>query len=118
MSNFDHKRILVCGGRDYINKSKVFQVLNLYTSVQVIIHGAARGADLLAREWAVIHNVPELAFKADWDRYGLGAGPRRNAQMLAEGHPDLVIAFPGGRGTADMIKKARKAGILVIQIGE
>jgi hypothetical protein len=36
--------------------------------------------------------------------------------MLDEGKPDLVIAFPGGRGTADMVKKARRAGVEVVEI--
>jgi predicted Rossmann-fold nucleotide-binding protein len=35
--------------------------------------------------------------------------------MLSEGKPDLVIAFPGGRGTADMIRQAKEAGVPVRQ---
>ena len=41
----------------------------------------------------------------------------RNARMLAEGKPDLVVAFPGGRGTADMVAQARKAGVRVVLAG-
>jgi hypothetical protein len=33
--------------------------------------------------------------------------------MIDEGKPDLVIAFPGGRGAADMVSRAIKAGIRV-----
>jgi hypothetical protein len=33
--------------------------------------------------------------------------------MLDEGRPDLVIAMPGGRGTANMISQAEKAGVAV-----
>lgn len=36
--------------------------------------------------------------------------------MLRDGKPDIVIAFPGGRGTADMICQARAAGIRVEEI--
>lgn len=115
--NFDKHRILVCGGRDYVQKWKIFEVLDLYIGqVKFIIHGAARGADLLAREWALINGVDELSFKADWDRFGLAAGPIRNKRMLDEGHPDLVIAFPGGKGTANMITQAKKSGVTVIKI--
>ena len=46
-------------------------------------------------------------FKADWDKFGRAAGPIRNAQMLREGKPDLVVAFPGGRGTANMVAQAK-----------
>ena len=34
--------------------------------------------------------------------------------MIDEGKPDVVIFFPGGSGTADMIAKADKAGIEII----
>ncbi len=36
--------------------------------------------------------------------------------MIDEGKPDLVIAFPGRRGTADMKARALKAGIAVIEV--
>lgn len=36
--------------------------------------------------------------------------------MLDEGKPHLVVAFPGGRGTADMIDRARSAGVRVMEI--
>ena len=54
-------------------------------------------------------------YPADWDRHGKSAGPIRNRQMLAEGHPDLVVAFPDtvSRGTWDMIGAARHAGVKV-----
>jgi hypothetical protein len=40
-------------------------------------------------------------------------GPIRNKPMLEEGKPDLVVAFPSGRGTANMMKQAREAGVPV-----
>lgn len=54
-------------------------------------------------------------FRADWEQCGRQAGPLRNARMLAEGRPDAVIAFPGGKGTADMVRKARAAGLPVVE---
>src|SRR5258708_15682483 len=33
----------------------------------------------------------------------------RNRDMLCDGKPDLIIAFPGGKGTAGMVDLARKA---------
>ena len=47
-----------------------------------------------------------------------GAGPERNARMLAEGRPDLVVAFPGGTGTADMVRRAKAAGVRVVEVVE
>ena len=87
----------------------------------VIIHGAAKGADELARRWAARNGIPELPFKADWYPNGFGrldrsAGPRRNQRMIDEGKPDRVIGFSGGRGTADMLARARAAGIEVMEV--
>jgi len=54
---------------------------------------------------------------AEWDKFGRRAGPLRNEQMLREGKPDVVVAFPGGRGTAHMVRIAKEAGIDVLEIG-
>src|SRR5690348_8540698 len=61
-----------------------------------IISGAARGVDTVALDWAVINWCPSEEYPADWDTHGKAAGPIRNKQMLEEGKPDLVVAFPGG----------------------
>jgi hypothetical protein len=50
---------------------------------------------------------------ADWNTHGRAAGPIRNQRMLDEVKPELVVAFPGGRGTADMVRRAREAGVNV-----
>ena len=104
------KRILVCGGRDYRNRSKVFETLDAQEGPFVIIHGAARGADTLAAEYARERGVKAEAYPADWKRDGRSAGYRRNERMLRL-RPDLVIAFPGGPGTAHMVEIAQRAGV-------
>ena len=112
-------RVLVCGGRDYLNTEAVWRALNALTRGRdvLIIHGAARGADSLAWGWGLIESKHRpLKFPAQWYVNGVlnrAAGVLRNAQMLREGRPDLVVAFPGGRGTADMRVKAHTAGIPV-----
>ena len=105
-------RVLVCGGRDYTDYRRVQDVLKNW-NITCIIQGEARGADTLARQYAERHRVDVLSFPALWDKHGKAAGPIRNAQMLAEGKPDFVVAFPGGRGTQNMINQAMKAGIEV-----
>lgn len=114
-------RVLVCGGRDFDDYKLIRQALDpLYLADKVdcfaVIQGGATGADKLARDWCVNRGVDYLNFAADWKQYGRAAGPLRNARMIAEGRPDLVLAFPGGRGTADMVAKARAAGIPVRQV--
>jgi hypothetical protein len=122
-------RVLVCGGRGY-DSTKVFNWLEsnlrveigyatgFYThSIDVLIHGGARGADEGAARWGA--SKPDcrvLAFPADWMKHGKAAGPIRNLRMLNEGSPDVVIAFPGGHGTANMIAVAEASGIPIIRV--
>lgn len=108
-------RVLVCGGRDYENFDVVRATLDSLKP-SLIIEGGAAGADYCAAHWATKTGVPIRTFPADWKSHGRAAGPIRNQQMLDEGKPDLVVAFPGGRGTADMIRRARAAGVPVQEI--
>jgi hypothetical protein len=128
-------RVLVCGGRDFDDAARVRQVLDHYHAQRpfsVVIHGAARGADSLAGQWARAWRIPELPFPADWldlktepvvtrrrqdgTPYNALAGLSRNTRMLREGKPTLVIAFPGDDGTADMVRKSHMAKVPVLEI--
>ena len=83
----------------------------------VVIHGAARGVDTQAMIAAqTLPGVKHLPFQADWNAHGRAAGPIRNKRMLMEGKPDLVVAFPGGRGTENMKKQAKDAGVPVREV--
>jgi hypothetical protein len=108
-------KILACGGRSYLNRDRVFRSLDELKPDHVI-HGGASGADSLAGIWARNRGVALTVYKADWEKHGSAAGPIRNQQMLDEGKPDLVVAFPGGKGTADMVKRAKRAGIKIVEI--
>jgi predicted Rossmann-fold nucleotide-binding protein len=105
-------RVLVCGGRHYADADRVNTVLRMDCWPSVIITGGAKGADALAIAWADANAVDTETYLADWN-LGRHAGPMRNQRMLDEGKPDLVIAFPGGRGTLDMVCRAIAAGITV-----
>ena len=109
-------RVLVCGGRDYDNRELVFAFLEMLHP-SVIIQGEASGADKLAKEWAMLHDIRHLDFEADWLKYRRGAGPIRNKKMIVEGKPDIVVAFPGGRGTANMMKQAIATKIPCVNVG-
>lgn len=112
-------RALVCGGRAYFVGSRVFEVLDAghrKLTFSLIIQGGAPGADRLALEWARLRCVPCDTYSADWDLHGKKAGPLRNKKMLEEGKPDIVIAFPGGAGTANMVRQAREAGVRVVEV--
>ena len=115
-------RILVCGGRDYPHKEKVFDALGLVCGglypEPVIISGGARGVDQFAAEYAAMCCYEYIEFRANWCEYGKASGPIRNQRMLDECKPDIVMAFPGGNGTRDMVNRARLAGIPVNEYKE
>lgn len=111
-------KVLVCGGRNFNDALTLGSWLGgIHKNngpITLLIEGGARGADHMAREFAEWSGIPIKTFEADWDAYGKAAGPRRNQQMLDEGKPDLVVAFEGGRGTANMIEQAKAAGVRVL----
>lgn len=124
-------RVLVCGSRTWGENSGEKRTLELVLkgfrmSIETLIHGAARGADTLAAEWAESENrlyggtIDVESFPADWETHKKAAGPIRNRKMLQEGKPDLVVAFcndlNNSSGTADMVKISRKAGLYVINV--
>jgi hypothetical protein len=112
-------KVLVCGGRQYDDAEALASRLSEIHrdhGIAEIIEGGAAGADTLAREFGQRKGIPVRTFPADWDRHRRAAGPIRNRQMLEEGKPDLVVAFPGGRGTANMVKQARAVGVKVLEV--
>jgi hypothetical protein len=118
-------RVLVCGGRDYDNRERVRRTLDAALAaaqsagkVAVIIHGNARGADLLADQYARERSLKVIPFPADWNLHGRRAGPIRNIKMLTESQPHVIIAFRGGNGTAHMMKIGREAGVPVHEVKE
>ena len=113
--------VLICGGRDYYDRDWMRHFMDaLYEKRPIfeVIHGGAQGADQIGGEWARMRRIPVRVFPADWRGLGRKAGPIRNQQMLDEGKPHCVVAFPGGIGTASMVSLARKAGVRVLLAGD
>ena len=111
-------RVLVCGGRNFTDAIAFANAMDAHfppESITHIINGGAPGADALSRKWAYANRVQLDVYYADWGQHGKAAGPIRNQRMLDEGKPDVVMAFPGGKGTADMVRRAEKAGVGVIR---
>jgi hypothetical protein len=107
--------VIVCGGRNYQDRKFLFEQLDRAhkkSPFGFIVQGGADGADFLAYEWARSREISCLCIPAKWSRKGKAAGPSRNRAMLML-EPKAVIAFEGGRGTADMIRQALDAGIPV-----
>lgn len=106
-------RVIVAGGRDFTDRGMVFTALDglhRETPITVLVHGGCRGADSLADDWANSRAVSISIFPADWKHSSRKAGPLRNQAMVDAG-ADMLLTFPGGRGTADIERRAEKAGI-------
>ena len=113
------RRVLACGGRAYFDSVRIWRELDALHEVDPIsclINGGAQGADDAVARWARNRRVPCITEKADWTSHGHAAGAIRNQRMLDEHRPDLVLAFPGGVGTAHMIRIARSADVSLIEI--
>jgi hypothetical protein len=106
--------VLVTGGRDYNTVETVYRTLDRYrTVITVLGHGSARGADTLCEEWAKSRQVNYQGFPAKWDSIGGAAGPVRNKEMLDNFKPDVLVVFPGGTGTQNMVSIAVAAGVTI-----
>ncbi|MEJ8814914.1 DUF2493 domain-containing protein [Variovorax ureilyticus] len=111
-------RVLVCGGHRYDDWAFIVSVLDRVHArrpLTLLIEGGATGADNLARRWALARGIEVATYRADWDRYQHRAVSIRNAQMLREGRPELVVAFKGGRATAHMVTIAAAALVPVLK---
>jgi hypothetical protein len=115
--------MIVCGGRDYKDRDRVFAALDkahTHKPITLLVHGACmdprtgelQGADAHADAWARDRGVEVEMHPADWATWGKAAGPMRNRQM-ADAGAHGCIAFPGHSGTADMARHAERCGIVV-----
>lgn len=109
-------RVIIAGGRNYLARADDalwLAQIHMSHGFTEVLCGGAQGADAFGAEWAKENRIPVRVFPADWGRHGFAAGPIRNAEMAA--NADALIAFPGGRGTASMLKEARKRGLMIWQ---
>jgi len=108
-------KVIIAGGRDTPFTLRNVLWLDAYMpdGVTEIVSGGAKGADALGERWALKQGIPLTIFKAEWDKHGKAAGMIRNREMAE--YADVLIVFPGGRGTANMIKEATKCGLTIIK---
>ena len=118
-------KVLVCGGRYYNNPRRVWKALDVFHrafEIYEVIDGECtsnkkQNPDNHAHQWAAFNKIKSSRFPADWKKYGRAAGPIRNRLMLKE-NPYLVIGFPGGYGTKDMLDIAFAEGIKTVEISD
>lgn len=96
----------IVGSRGFNDKeffdSKVKLCIEHY-GITEIVSGGAIGADNFAEEFAFEHNLKLTVHKAEWDKYGLSAGFKRNKDIWKDS--DIIIAFWDGisKGTKHTI---------------
>jgi hypothetical protein len=117
-------RVLVTGGRTFNDRPWLWAGLDLLHSkapITEIIEGGATGADCRAAEWGHARGVKVTEVRAEWEKHSVNlkhgqknpAGLIRNNEMVKL-RPDVVLATPGGAGTAHMVAASKKAGLRVI----
>ena len=107
-------RVIVAGGRDLpVNADSVRAVKRALLDLDAseVVSGGATGGDEIGERAAVELDLPVKRFRAFWRLHGIAAGPIRNEQMA--NYAQALVALPGGKGTADMIAKAKAKGLRV-----
>ena len=103
---------IIAGGRDITDIDLLNRAIRESGFVITeVVSGGSSGVDSLGEQWALANDIPVKQFIPAWEFYGRSAGPKRN-QVMAD-YADALIAIWDGesRGTADMIRKAQKAGL-------
>lgn len=138
-------KVIVCGGRNYTDQNTLFREMDRIHAIQpitLVIEGGQRtrdkergligGADYWAYMWAASRRVAVVREDANWndlsqpdariktnrhgEKYDSNAGPRRNRRMITKYQPDAIIPFPGGEGTADMVRQGYEFGVEILQV--
>ena len=87
-------KVLVTGSRNFTANVVMKKALDRLKPSS-IVHGAARGADTLAQNYAKKNNITSYPHPAQWSKYGRSAGMKRNAEMLEQ--PPLICLVLGLR---------------------
>lgn len=112
------EKIAIVGSRDFNRASDIIRFIDSLSIDTIIVSGCADGADAIALRYGrrMGHEVEKKV--ADWKRYGRGAGPIRNREIVTSGisvlHVFLVAGRLAGRGSSDCIAQAYRLGIPVI----
>jgi hypothetical protein len=125
-------KVLVCGPRIWLDQKPIQAVLATFPKGTIVVHGGARGADIIAGFAAEILGFEVRAYPVNHSLDGPwpGAGPRRNIRMLKAEHPckrdgcfiDVGLAFKLddviSRGTGHMasIMRLEETRILVREV--
>ena len=106
----------IVGYRNYNNYEEFCEHVKKISGITTIISGGCRGTDILAERYAAENNIPIRIYKPNWDSYGKKAGPIRNSLIVFDSNMIIAFVHPNSVGTLDTIKKAKKVGLVVIEV--
>jgi len=112
----DGFRLLVCGGRDYADRSHVWATLDRVhrkRPLGLVIHGASRGADTLAADWALERSIETWAFPAAWAEAGWAPSCACPANTPV---PCAVLDPFGGAGTTALVADRIRRDATIIDL--
>lgn len=110
-------RLIIAGGRHLDDVTLIRTALaraHAIGPVTVIIHGGSGFLGIAAEDWAREQRLHVVRYPANWREFGKRAEAIRNAFMLEDSRPDMVLALPGGNDTADLVAGAFRACVPVI----
>jgi hypothetical protein len=114
-------RIIVCGARNFPHLDVVdgeLTKINMRNLLTTVIHGCSGALGSEVDRWARSYGIPIVHYPHNWEYHGKKGEQVRNAFMLEDARPDLVVAFPGGCHTADLVRRAVNIGVAVLVIPE
>ena len=103
-------RLLICGGRHFDNAARIeaeLSALHVASFISVIIHGGLPGIGGAAEAWARRNKVHVIRYPANFS-LGKSGDATRDEFMLADSRAEMLLVFPGGRRTAELLREARR----------
>jgi hypothetical protein len=109
--------IIVTGGAGFCDRARIYAELsathNLYPITRMLVSDASK-AEKIAAGWAGEMGIPVATFMLDYTMPRLDAVALRHQLMICQ-QPNLVLAFPGGASTADLINQSKLAEIKIVR---
>ena len=105
-------KVIIAGDRNFTDLALMKEEIKKSGfEITELVCGMARGADMLAYEWAAKRGIPIKSFHAIWSWHGKAAGPMRNQEMAKYGEALIAFLAKGSKGTRNMIYEAKKKGL-------
>lgn len=109
--------VMVCGSRSINDLEAVTQAIKLAPfEVESIIHGGADGVDSNAKAYAGLHDIPEMAYKPNYEKHGRNAPLIRNDKLAREATKGIAVWDGESNGTGHAMDKMKEHGM--IKVGE